>query len=512
MTFMISNCAAGVSRRDFMKATAMATSALALQSWGTPVQEEPKEEWIHRADEAARHLAYFDPAEGPVPNLGMGVNAYVFSDHMHVGYSGGEWNRTQGLPPRPLDRATFNRMMELPYVDNLYLRFEWRDVQKQRGRLELPEAWKWVLDAADKYGKRWSFRIMNCSPHSMAENGLPEFLQGRFKMIPYWHGDNVPGPRPKYFPEYSNEYLNWWGEFVSLLGTEFDAHPLLEYVDVSGYGFWGEMHHYARYAPDGPVTNYEPPRERVEAVIERLIHDHLDAFPRTPAALGLHTADYAAGQRAFEQGMCWPRRDSFMSNFSTAETRLAQGLKPGSAMVWETIIPGVRLQQSTKEARPLPQRYFDIAANYVAVGFNPWDTIWAHEHCRDIYEILEQRIGYRLRPSIVWRRRIAQGKDELVLGLRNDGCSAPPGQITILARFPDGSESSLALPIGEPTPGVMQLYALPLFAGADKQHADKGIDLSMKIQIKGKKSPVQWAVRTEQTEDPFVLNVPIKAL
>jgi hypothetical protein len=507
----LSHNAARASRRNFIKETAMATSALALPSWGASPPKGPTDEWIRRAEEASKHLAYFDPAEGPVPNPGMGVNAYVFSDHMHVGYSGGEWNRTQGLPPLPLERATFDRMVQMPYIDNLYVRFEWRDVQKRQGKLELPEAWKWVLEAADKSGKRWSFRIMNCSPHSMAENGLPEFLQGRFKMIPFWHGDNVPGPRPKYFPEYSDEYLKCWGEFVELLGAEFDKHPLLEYVDISGYGFWGEMHHYARYTPEGRVTNYEPPRERVEVVIDRLIRDHLEAFPKTPAVLGLHAADYVAGQRAFQEGLCWTRRDSFMSNFSTAETRLAQGLQPGSAMVWETIIPGVRAATPANSARPLPQRYFDIAAHYVAVGFDPWDTIWAHENRRDIYETLEQRIGYRLRPSIVWRRRFAHGHDELVLGLRNDGCSAPPGQITIQAHFPDGSDSSLALPTGEPTPGAMKIYALPLLVESGKQGADNGADLSMKIQIKGKKYPAQWAVRTGQTADPFVLKVPLNA-
>jgi len=509
--------AACSSRRNFIKGTAMVTSALALQGWVSQPTDKPKGEMIRRADEQSIHLAYFDPSEGPVPNPGMGVNGYVFSDHMHVGYTEAEWNRTQGLPPLPLERTTFDQMMKLPYVDNLYLRFEWRDVQKQRGKLELPDAWKWVLEAAEKQGKRWSFRIMNCSPHSMSENGLPEFLQGKLKMIPYWHADNVPGPRPKYFPEYSNEYLNWWGEFVSLLGAKFDNHPLLEYADVSGYGFWGEMHHYARYTPDGPVTNYQPGTpERVEAIVERLIHDHLKAFPKTPAALGLHTADYVAGQRAFERGLCWPRRDSFMTNFSTAETILAQGLKPGSAMLWETIIPGVHnpsdLQKPSKEVLPLPQRYFDIAANYIAVGFNPWDTIWAHEHCLDTYEILEQRIGYRLRPSIVWRRRIANGQDEIAIGLRNDGCSAPPGQLTIQASFPDGSNSTAVLPMGEPTPGAMKIYALPLLANADKFGADKMIGLSMNIQIKGKNYPVQWAVNKGQTTDPFILKVPLKKL
>ena len=161
------------SRRNFIKGTAMVTGSLALNNWGNPIQKETIEQLVKRADESSTHLAYFDPAEGPVTNPGMGVNGYVYSDHMHVGYAPGEWNRTQGLPPMPLDRATFDRMMRLPYVDNLYIRFEWREVQKQKGKLELPEAWKWLLETSDKFGKRWSFRIMNCSPHSMAENGLP---------------------------------------------------------------------------------------------------------------------------------------------------------------------------------------------------------------------------------------------------------------------------------------------------------------------------------------------------
>lgn len=510
--------AACSSRRNFIKGTAMVTSALALQGWASQKTEKPKGEMIRRADDKSVHLAYFDPATGPVPNPGMGINAYTLTDHMHVGYTETEWNRTQGLPPQPLDRITFDKMVNLPYIDNLYIRVEWRDIQQQKGKLQFPETWKWVLEAAEKYGKRWSFRVMNCSPHSMFKYGVPEFLQDKLKMIPYWHNDNVPGPRPKFFPEYDDEYLKWWGESLFLLGEKFDSHPLLDYVDLSGYGFWGEMHHFARYTSNGPVINYQPGSpERIEVIVDRLISDHLAAFPKTPAALGLHITDYKAGLKAFENGLCCARRDSFQTDFSTTETRLAQGIKPGSAMLWETIIPGVHCPSDTQPSSPEiiypnPQRYFDIAANYVAVGFNPWDTIWAHEHCRDTYEQLEQRIGYRLRPSIVWRRRIANGQDEIAIGLRNDGCSAPPGQLTVQASFPDGGNSSVVLPMGEPTPGAMKIYTLPLISDADKFGADKMIGLSLKIQIKGKNYPVQWAVNKGQIADPFILKVPVKPL
>jgi len=84
--------AASSSRRNFIKGTAMLTSALALQGWTGQKIEKTKGEMIRRADEQSIHLAYFDPAEGSVPNPGMGVNGYVFTDHMHVGYTEAEWN------------------------------------------------------------------------------------------------------------------------------------------------------------------------------------------------------------------------------------------------------------------------------------------------------------------------------------------------------------------------------------------------------------------------------------
>jgi len=37
------------------------------------------------------HIAYFDPAKGHIPNPGMGINVFAFSDHMHIGYTREEW-------------------------------------------------------------------------------------------------------------------------------------------------------------------------------------------------------------------------------------------------------------------------------------------------------------------------------------------------------------------------------------------------------------------------------------
>jgi hypothetical protein len=501
-------------RRSFLKGAALATGALTLQGWCYEGSENPVSELPLRNEESATYLAFYDPAEGHVPNPGMGVSGYVHSDHMYKAYTIEEAERAKKLPMLELDRYTFNRLVELPYIDNLYLRYEWKDMQKERGKLTIPDGWKWTLEAAEMKGKRWSFRIMNFMKGSMSPNGLPDFLQGKFKMIPYWGDSESRGTQPKYFPEYSEDYLKYWGELNDMLGAAYDNHPLLEYVDISGFGFWGEMHHYAQFAPNAPQINYQPGTpEQVEAIIDRLIKDHLKAYPKTPAVLNLHAAEYKAGLRAFEQGLCWPRRDSFKYGFSTTEVQIAQGLMPGSGMVWEIIRPGIYCpidsEDSSKKLYTIPQRYFDIASNYVAMGFNPWDAIWAHENCKNAYKFIEQNIGYRVRPSIIWRRKL-HDKNELVLGLRNDGCVAIPGQVTIQALYSNGKKCEVKLPVGEPAPGKMKLYALPMLADSSDFESDKIAELTMKIQMKGKSAPVQWAVKDWQSVNKYVLKVPLR--
>lgn len=465
---------------------------------------------IRLVDAKANHLGYFDPAKGAVPNPGMGIMGYVLTDHMHVGYTDEEWLRTEKEPPRSLDRATFQQMVDLPYVDHLYIRVEWRDVQKQKGKLNLPDEWKWMLDCVEQRGKAWSFRIMPYSPHSIYPSGLPEFVQNRCEMKPYWRRQFDNGP--KYYPAYTDAYLDHWQELVGLLGEAFDHHPLLEFVDVSGFGFWGEFHHWASHrGPDSPHENYEP--ENSAEVIHRLIRDHLSAFPKTPAALSLHAGEYRPVLDAFERGLCWSRRDSFMTNYSPGEAMLSQGLAPGIGMVWEVIRPGCSCPTDgipVKPGRyPLPQRYFDIQAHYAAMGFNPWDMIWAHEHCRAMLETLAQHLGYRIRPAVIWKHHVGNGEPEIVLGLRNDGCSPVPGILGLTAEFSNGHQVQFDLPPGEPVPGRMYYAAVP----CDKR-ALKGFNgtvrFTLAVRMKGKTRAVQWAIATSDRSQRQSIEVPFE--
>ncbi len=463
---------------------------------------------VRLVDAKADHLGYFDPAQGAVPNPGMGVMGYVLTDHMHVGYTEEDWLRTEKESPRPLDLASFQKMVDLSFVDHLYIRVEWRDIQREKGRLSLPDAWKWMLDDVEKRGKGWSFRIMPFSPHSIYPSGLPEFVERRCEMKPYWRSQFSNGP--KYFPVYTAAYLDHWQELVGLLGEAFDNHPLLEFVDVSGFGFWGEFHHWASHkGPGSPHENYEP--ENSAEVIARLVRDHLNAFPRTPAALALHAGEYRPVLEIFEQGLCWSRRDSFMTNYSPGEAMLSEGLAPGTAMVWETILPGCDCPAGAGKAAPgqdpLPQRYFDIRAHYAAMGFNPWDMIWAHEHCRPTLEMLARQIGYRVRPSIIWKHHVGQGDPEIVLGLRNDGCAPVPGILAMTAEFSNGHTVRMDLPAGEPVPGRMYYAAVPCDKAALKGFTGS-VRFTLMVCMKGKTRPVQWAIAVGDAKQRRSIEVP----
>lgn len=453
------------------------------------------------------HLGYTDPAAGAVPNPGMGVNAYVFSDHMHTGYSEREFQESEITNPnRKLDKATFLRMLELPYVDNLYFRIDWNRIQQEPGRLCFPEEWEWMLEAVESRGKRWSFRVMNASRHSAEPSSVPAFLLDRLPMEAY-KNDYRFGPPLKYYPAYTEEYLKWWRELLYMLAQRYDRHPLLEYVDISGYGLWGEGHHYAVGPGENRPANHHAPA--AERVISSLIGDHLAAFPNTPAAMTLHYLDYEAGVRAVEETDVWLRRDSFQIFSSPYEYDAVTRRKPGRAILWETLLPFHTHPAPLFHEESLIQRYFDWGAHYAAVGFNPWDVLAVHRYRPDIYETLTSRLGYRIRPSVVWRRYSEENGQELVVALCNDGCADVPGVLTLSAHFPDGRCVVRSLPAGAPFPGSRERYVLPMPAETWGCDSEQDVILRLQLRMKGKTFPVRWAVK-HPLANPFDLPFPLR--
>ena len=102
-------------------------------------------------DQGWRTLATTTPSARPVRNFGLG-SAAIPGRRVDL-----HW------PPAPAGRrwrTTSRAWLRFPFVDLLYIRCDWRDVQTKPGKLDLSPVWKLTLDAAKAHGKRVAFRVM----------------------------------------------------------------------------------------------------------------------------------------------------------------------------------------------------------------------------------------------------------------------------------------------------------------------------------------------------------------
>ena len=92
------------------------------------------------------------PSREIVSNYGMGLIAYLSDDTGPLHVSGQS------------QEQTLEDLVKLPFVQKVYLRPNWREVQKTPGRLDFAEWWKVALELARRYDKRIGFRVQLENP------------------------------------------------------------------------------------------------------------------------------------------------------------------------------------------------------------------------------------------------------------------------------------------------------------------------------------------------------------
>src|SRR6185369_12258358 len=185
-------------------------------------------------DEGWRTALFTTPSEKPLRNPGVGLVGYTWEEN------------GPSLAVRAGKRTLEDQVEQiasLPFVDVLYIRCDWRNVQSRPGRLDLDPVWPLTLDAAKRHGLRVAFRIQLSNPEFQPKQiALPDFLQSR---IPLVHiaglarRGNIDYVKPRYdHPEFRKAFT----ELNHLLAEQFDGNPLIEWMDLMQYGFWGEGH------------------------------------------------------------------------------------------------------------------------------------------------------------------------------------------------------------------------------------------------------------------------------
>jgi len=169
---------------------------------------------------------------------------------------------------------------------------------------------------------------------------------------------------------------------------------------------------------------------------------------------------------------------------------------------------GYRIDERYREAAGL--HALDIGANYFALWTEADNLKRYYETYPRSLEMLQRRMGYRVRPSWIWQRK-RYDTSELILGIANDGVAGVPGVLGVYTETPDGKvKVGGNLDAGQPYAGKVRQASFILPQGLD----GKELHLRAEIEVKGVSHPVRWAcqealnpdgsltVRLRQNDDP----------
>lgn len=158
-------------------------------------------------------------------------------------------------------------MRDIYYRDQLY----WGRVEQQRGRYDFTWFDNGVRRAAETQG-RFGFRVMAYCPYCWM-NSRTDFPTVVPEWMPVQPGTANPDnpTRERGIPDWNSEvFLSSWEGLMTALGDRYRDDPRLGWVDVGGYGAYGEWHGGGRT----PITRANAQR-MIRAVLTNFPEQHV---------------------------------------------------------------------------------------------------------------------------------------------------------------------------------------------------------------------------------------------
>jgi len=431
------------------------------------------------------------PSKIPVPNVGMGMVTYICDE------AGPPVVEGESL------EYSIEKLAALPLGDKLYLRVDWRDIQKQPGRLSLPDHWKITFEMARKYNKRVGLRIQLMSP-VIEPHSVPDFLADKIPFVELGRTDEIGIPGKIHAaPRYDHpEFMSAFKELDNLLSNQYNGHDLVEFVDTYMYGFWGEGHTWP--FEGNPFPDYHTAEKTSIALFEHQAAN----WDRTPLLTNTqpdysHVGNSEVLDRTIRSHN-WLRTDTIFIENEQIEA-LSNRPPWTGALVENGISFGgpdtLRIQEGISRSENIIRHAKDVSPHYFSLW--NWHKISA-DHLADSYrqftEPLDELalvIGYRVRPSWIWVYE-KESYPTLILGVVNDGVAGVPGALRISVNNSEGDLLARgSLDPGYPLPGKVRQAEITLPLNTPWE----GLRVSAEIEIKSMRYPVRWACRQELNED-----------
>ena len=468
------------------------------------------------------------PSRNHIRNFGTGLVGYTWEENGPA--------LTVQCGKDTLEQSV-EKMASLPFVDVLYIRCDWRDVHAGPGKLQLSPVWEATFDAAKRHNLGVGFRIQLSSPNIQPQKlSMPDFVREKVPIVNIGHKSREHHTGFDFYePRYdSPEFQKAFSDLNELLAARFDGDPHMEFMDLMIYGFWGEGH-------TNDIPSPFPDYLTAEKTFVHMTQLQLDAWKRTPLAINTQPDISNVGNRQIQdmavRSGCWLRSDSLIMDEPIqieelshrppwlaivmedgenrhyvlpefmAEEKACLSKLPDSMLVF--VGPDDEAQSNDdyphKVGGPLDLPYrecagfhaLDIGTNYFALWTEADNVRRYYEKYPDSLRAMEQRLGYRVRPSLIWQRK-RYDTMELILGVVNDGVAGVPGVLGIYAESLDGRvKVGGNLDAGQPHAGQMRQCSIILPKGMDGQQ----VNLRAELEVKGVRRPVRWACHERTNPD-----------
>lgn len=476
------------------------------------------------------------PSRNHIRNFGAGLVGYTWEEN-------GPALSVQ-CGKETLEQAV-EKMAALPFVDVLYIRCDWRDVHAGPGKLQLSPVWDTTFDAAKRHNLGVGFRIQLSSPNIQPKKlALPDFVREKVPIVNIGHRSKAHQTGFDFYePRYDHpEFQKAFNDLNQLLAARFDGDPNLEFMDLMMYGFWGEGH-------TNDIPSPFPDYLTAERTFVQMTKFQLETWRKTPVAVNTQPDISNVGNRQVQdiavRAGCWLRSDSLIMDEPIQIEELSHR-PPWCAIVMEDgenrhyVLPEFAVEEKEclsklpdsmlgfvgpddetqatddyphKIGGPLDLPYrecagfhaLDIGTNYFALWTEADNVRRYYEKYPDSLHAMEQRLGYRVRPSLIWQRK-RYDTMELIVGIVNDGVAGVPGVLGVYAESLDGSvKIGGNLDAGQPYAGQLRQCSLILPKGMD----GKQIKLRAELEVKGVRRPVRWACH-ERTNSDASLTIRLK--
>jgi hypothetical protein len=532
-------------RRDFVKTgIALAAGSLAPRRM---LADVPDHQWegyqfgspqvANRLDQGPFGITQDDgwytifasqPSRNHIRNFGTGLVGYTWEENGPA---------LSVLCGRETLDQSVEKMASLPFVDVLYIRCDWRDVQTSPGKLNLSPVWEATFDAAKRHNLGVGFRIQLSSPNIQPKKlSLPDFLHDKVPIVNIGHRSKEHHTDFDFYePRYdSPEFQKALADLNALLAAKYGDDPHLEYMDLMMYGFWGEGH-------TNDIPSPFPDYLTAEKTFVHMTELQLETWKKTPLAVNTEPDISSVGNRQVQdlavRSGCWLRSDSLIMDEPIQIEELAHR-PPWLATVLEDgenrhhILPEFAAEEQAclsklpdsmllfvgqdNEVQPAddyPHRIggpidrpyresagfhaLDIGTNYFGLWTEADNVRRYYEKYPDSLRAMEQRLGYRIRTSLIWQRK-RYDTMELILGIVNDGVAGVPGVLGIYAESLDGRiKVGGSLDAGQPYAGQFRQASIILPKDMDGQQ----VILRAELEVKGVRRPIRWACHNPTNPD-----------